>query len=118
MMSINLSGKQFVQPDLFEGIKEVIEASGVKFESIKLEITESVIMEDVKEAIALLNQLKSINLQLGIDDFGTGYSSLSYLNSFPTDTLKVDKSFVGQMEIEEDGTNTSIVRTIINLAHH
>ena len=117
MMSINLSGKQFVQPDLFEGIKEVIEASGVKFESIKLEITESVIMEDVKEAIALLNQLKSINLQLGIDDFGTGYSSLSYLNSFPTDTLKVDKSFVGQMEIEEDGTNTSIVRTIINLAH-
>ena len=117
MMSINLSGKQFSEPDIFEKIKEIIEESEVGAENIKLEITESVIMDDVREAIALLNKLKSLNLQLGIDDFGTGYSSLSYLNNFPTDTLKVDKSFVGQMEIEENGTNTSIVRTIINLAH-
>lgn len=117
IMSINLSGKQLSQPDIFERIKEIIEASGVEAENVKLEITESVIMEDVKEAIALLNNLKSLNLKLGIDDFGTGYSSLSYLNSFPTDTLKVDKSFVSQMEIEGNGTNTSIVRTIINLAH-
>ncbi len=117
VMSINLSGKQLSQPDIVEKIQQIIEASEVGAENVKLEITESVIMEDVREAIALFNKLKSLNLKLGIDDFGTGYSSLSYLNSFPTDTLKVDKSFVSKMELEGDGTNTSIVTTIINLAH-
>ncbi|WP_339384327.1 EAL domain-containing protein [Microcoleus sp. LEGE 07076] len=117
IMSVNLSGKQFAQPDLVERIQAILVTTGLSAKSLKLEITESVVMDDVESAIAVLKQMKALNVKLGIDDFGTGYSSLSYLSRFPTDTLKVDKSFVGLMEIEGEGENVAIVRTIVALAH-
>ncbi|MBD1813256.1 EAL domain-containing protein [Microcoleus sp. FACHB-DQ6] len=117
IMSVNLSGKQFSQPDLVDRIQVILETTGLSPESLKLEITESVVMDDVESAIAVLKQMKALNVKLGIDDFGTGYSSLSYLSRFPTDTLKVDKSFVGRMELESEGENVAIVRTIVALAH-
>jgi diguanylate cyclase (GGDEF)-like protein len=117
IMSVNLSGKQFAQPDLVERIQAILGATGLSAESLKLEITESVVMDDVESAIAVLKQMKALNVKLGIDDFGTGYSSLSYLSRFPTDTLKVDKSFVGLMEVGSEGENVAIVRTIVALAH-
>ena len=117
IMSVNLSGKQFAQPDLVERIQAILGATGLSAQNLKLEITESVVMDDVESAIAVLKQMKALNVKLGIDDFGTGYSSLSYLSRFPTDTLKVDKSFVGRMETESDGENVAIVRTIVALAH-
>lgn len=117
IMSVNLSGKQFAQPDLVARIQEILGTTGLSAESLKLEITESVVMDDVESAIAVLKHMKALNVKLGIDDFGTGYSSLSYLSRFPTDTLKVDKSFVGRMETESEGENVAIVRTIVTLAH-
>ena len=117
IMSVNLSGKQFAQPDLVERIQAILGATGLNAESLKLEITESVVMDDVESAIAVLKQMKALKVKLGIDDFGTGYSSLSYLSRFPTDTLKVDKSFVGRMEVGSEGENVAIVRTIVTLAH-
>lgn len=116
IMSVNLSGKQFAQPDLVDRIQAILAETGLSAESLKLEITESVVMDDVESAIGVLKQMKALNVKLGIDDFGTGYSSLSYLSRFPTDTLKVDKSFVGLMELGE-GENVAIVRTIVTLAH-
>lgn len=117
VMSINLSGRQFGQANLVEQVESIIQKSGCDSQSVKLEITESVVMEDVGAAIELLQRLKSLNIKLGIDDFGTGYSSLSYLNQFPMDTLKVDKSFVARMETEGVGDNLAIVNTIMMLAH-
>jgi EAL domain-containing protein (putative c-di-GMP-specific phosphodiesterase class I) len=117
IMSVNLSGKQFAQPNLVARIQEILEATGLSAQSLKLEITESVVMDDVESAIEVLKDMKALKVKLGIDDFGTGYSSLSYLSRFPTDTLKVDKSFVGRMETESEGENVAIVRTIVTLAH-
>jgi diguanylate cyclase (GGDEF)-like protein len=117
IMSVNLSGKQFAQPDLVARIQEILETTGLSPQSLKLEITESVVMDDVESAIEVLKHMKALKVKLGIDDFGTGYSSLSYLSRFPTDTLKVDKSFVGRMETESEGENVAIVRTIVTLAH-
>jgi diguanylate cyclase (GGDEF)-like protein len=117
MMSVNLSGKQFSQKNLVERVQDIVTISGIDPQDLKLEITESVVMQDVDMAIDILEQLKALDIKLGIDDFGTGYSSLSYLNRFPTNTLKVDKSFVGKMEAIANGTNIAIVKTIITLAH-
>ena len=113
MLSINLSSRQFVQADLVNYIAGVLEETGVSAHQIKLEITESAIMEDSVEII--LKQLRDLGLKLSIDDFGTGYSSLSYLHRLPLNTLKVDRSFVSQLE---SGTeNQEIVRAIVTLAH-
>jgi len=114
MMSVNLSGKHFAQPDIVEQIRWIIKETGVNPACLKLEITESAIMENAESTIAMLKDLRALGIRLSIDDFGTGYSSLSYLHRFPIDTLKVDRSFVSTME---DGTeNGEIVRTIIALA--
>jgi diguanylate cyclase (GGDEF)-like protein len=112
-MSINLSNRQFSQTDLVRQIQSVIEETGVKGDSIRLEITESMVMGDVDAAIDLMLRLKSLDLKLGIDDFGTGYSSLSYLHRFPMDTLKVDKSFVGRLEDSDE--DRAIIHTILTL---
>lgn len=113
MISVNLSGKHFAHSDIVEQIRRVIVETTIKPSSVKLEITESAVMENAETAIAMLKNLRSLGLQLSIDDFGTGYSSLSYLHRFPIDMLKVDRSFVGSME---DGTeNGEIVRTVIAL---
>jgi diguanylate cyclase (GGDEF)-like protein len=119
IMSVNLSGRQFSQPNLVKQIQKILEVAGVQGDRLKLEITESMMMNDVEAAIELLNSLKRLGLRLSIDDFGTGYSSLSYLHRFPVDTLKVDKSFVGRMEEGEDSNKyIQIVRTIISLGHN
>jgi diguanylate cyclase (GGDEF)-like protein len=115
MMSVNLSGQQFTQPNLVEFIEATLENTDLDGRSLKLEITESVAMQDVESAIAMLARLKALNLQVSIDDFGTGYSSLSYLYRFPVDTLKIDRSFVSRMD--DAGDDAAIVQTIVGLAH-
>lgn len=116
LVSVNLSSKQFTQADLVEQIDQALRETGLNGHNLKLEITESIAMTDVEATIALLMRLKSLDLQLSIDDFGTGYSSLSYLHRFPTDTIKVDRSFVSRMgSVNED---THIVQTIIMLGHN
>ena len=116
MISVNLSSRQFSQPDLVGQIEQTLEEVGLDCHSLKLEITESMVMDDVEAAIAILKRLKKLELRLSIDDFGTGYSSLSYLHRFPMDTLKVDKSFVGRMDESKD--DQEIVRTIVMLSHN
>lgn len=113
-MSVNLSGKQFNQPDLIRIITDILEESRLDPRSLKLEITESVVMENIEAATEMLNQLKTLGVKLSIDDFGTGYSSLSYLHRFPIDFLKIDRSFVTKMGKHKE--NLEIVRTIISLA--
>src|SRR5260370_25880615 len=113
-MSVNLSGKQVAQPELIGQIKEIIEETHVEPRHLKLEITESAVMENAEMAVQLLKRLKALGVQLSIDDFGTGYSSLGYLHRFPLDTLKIDRSFVGR--IGETAENTEIVRTVVSLA--
>ena len=114
-MSVNLSGRQFNQPNLVEKIAEILEITQINHQNLKLEITESMVMNNVQDAIIMLNRLKDLGLRLSMDDFGTGFSSFSYLHQFPMDTLKVDRSFVSNMN---QGTkNLEIVSTIILLAH-
>ena len=113
-ISVNLSSKQFVQPDLLGQIKKVLRETGLRPGSLKLEITESVVMENVDIATNMLKQIRALGIELSIDDFGTGYSSLSYLHRFPLNTLKIDRSFVTQMS--KNNENTEIVRTIVVLA--
>jgi len=115
-MNINLSSKHFLSPTLLEDIKEILNKTGMPPEQLKLEITETALMEDADETIRLVHRLKDLGLKLVIDDFGTGYSSLSYLQRLPIDTLKVDRSFVSRISSEPDG-NRNIVEAIISLAH-
>ena len=115
-MSVNLSGKQFSQANLIEQIAQIIQETDVNPSTLKLEITESGIMEHSDSAAALLERLKALNIQLYIDDFGTGYSSLSRLHQFPIDALKIDRSFVSRMG--DAGENGEIVQAIVTLAHN
>lgn len=115
-MSVNLSGKQVAQPDLVENIRDILDETHVDAKHLKLEITESAVMENAEMAARLLKRLKALGVQLSIDDFGTGYSSLSYLHRFPVNTLKIDRSFVGR--IGEAAENIEIVRTVISLAEN
>ncbi len=113
-LSVNLSGKQFMQPDLAEQISRILAETGFDPKYLKLEITESMVMENIDSAIKLLNRIRALGVELSIDDFGTGYSSLSYLHRFPINTLKIDRSFVSQMMDGDE--NAEIVRTIVTLA--
>jgi EAL domain-containing protein (putative c-di-GMP-specific phosphodiesterase class I) len=113
-LSVNLSGKHFAHGEIVERIQDIMVKTQIAPQCLKLEITESAVMDNPEKAIATLRRLKNLGVQLSIDDFGTGYSSLSYLHRFPIDTLKVDRTFVGTME---DGSeNGAIVRTVIALA--
>src|SRR5262245_11265995 len=116
IVSVNLSARQFGQPELVSQLAQVLEETGLEARQLKLEMTESLVMQNVETASAMLKQMKALGVQLGIDDFGTGYSSLSYLSRFPIDTLKVDRSFVSR--IGEEKESLEIVRTIITLAHN
>ncbi|WP_353570580.1 EAL domain-containing protein [Candidatus Albibeggiatoa sp. nov. BB20] len=115
MIGVNLSAKQFGQPNLIDCIQSTLNRTGLPSSSLKLEITESIIMDDFKISAAMMTMLKNLGVKLGIDDFGTGYSSLAYLTQIPTNTLKVDKSFVISMGTRE--VDMVIVETIIALAH-
>ncbi|HEY9285489.1 MAG TPA: EAL domain-containing protein [Pyrinomonadaceae bacterium] len=112
-MSVNVSARQFRQLDLAEEIRSALAAAGIEPERLRLEITESALMDDAAGAVETLRQLKSIGVRLAIDDFGTGYSSLSYLHRFPIDALKVDRSFVTRMSTDRE--SRGIVKTIITL---
>ncbi|HEX5110910.1 MAG TPA: EAL domain-containing protein [Vicinamibacterales bacterium] len=113
-MAVNLSSKQFVQSDLVPQIERVLAQTGVGASQLKLEITESTIIDNTESMIGLLLQLKALGIQIAIDDFGTGYSSLSYLHRLPIDSLKIDRSFVSCMT-QDSG---EIVRAIVGLAHN
>jgi diguanylate cyclase (GGDEF)-like protein/PAS domain S-box-containing protein len=115
-MGVNFSNKQFMQPDLVGRIRRVLEETDLRPGSLTLELTESLVMENAESSIALLKQLRELNVRIGIDDFGTGYSSLSYLHQFPIDTLKIDRSFVSKLGLDEE--DFMIVRTIVTLAHN
>jgi len=115
-MSVNLSFRQFYQSNLIEQIDLIFQETGVDRRDIKMEITESVIMDNAEFARAILSQLKFRQIQLCMDDFGTGYSSLSYLQQLEIDTLKIDHSFVSRMEASDN--NWEIVKTIVDLAHN
>lgn len=116
IMSVNLSSRQFNQTGLVAQIQQVLQDTKVEGHCLKLELTESMVMGDVDSAIAVLLSLKALQIKLGLDDFGTGYSSLSYLHRFPIDTLKIDRSFVMEMEATSEGRE--IVKTIISLGHN
>ena len=127
-VSVNLSVKQFSQPNLVEEIDRILLETGLSGQSLKLEITETAIMENADSALRLLQALKQRGIELAIDDFGTGYSSLSYLHRFPVDTLKIDQLFVSgldpdfsrsgkPMEAQDFEHNLRIVRSAVNLAH-
>lgn len=113
-VSLNVSSKHLSNDELIDNVEQALASSGISPASLKLEITESVAMENAEHTIALLTKLKRIGVQLSIDDFGTGYSSLSYLHRLPFDTLKVDRSFV--YSVDENGENSAILQTIISLA--
>lgn len=115
LMSVNLSSRQFAQADLIAQIQETLIMTGLPGANLKLEITESMVMDDIENTIDLLHELKKLEIKISMDDFGTGFSSFSYLHRFPTDTLKIDRSFVSNMS---QGTkNQDIVNTIVILAH-
>lgn len=114
-VSVNLSARQFKQRDLSLTVLRILEESGLEPHYLGLELTETVLMENAKGAIASLNELHSQGIEISIDDFGTGYASLSYLKRFPIDLLKIDRSFVD--DITTDPDDAAISRAIITMAH-
>jgi diguanylate cyclase (GGDEF)-like protein/PAS domain S-box-containing protein len=113
-VSVNISGTQFLQPDLVQQIDHILRKTGLYGRSLTLEVTESVLMENAQYASAMLDQLRALDIGISIDDFGTGYSSLAYLRRFKIDTLKIDYSFVSRMLADEE--SSQIVKTITTLA--
>ena len=114
-INVNLSSKQLMQPDVVEQIGRILKETGIHPRYLKLEITESVIMDSAEFAMTALSQLKAMGLQVQMDDFGTGYSSLSYLHRFPIDVLKIDRSFIMEMNAKN---NSKIIQTIVMFAHN
>jgi len=114
-ISVNLASKQIKEPNLLDEISQILAETGLNGRYLKLEITESMLMDDIPSTINTLSQIRAMNIQLSIDDFGQGYSSLSYLHRFPINTLKIDRSFVSHMNLERE--KFEIVRTITTLAH-
>ena len=114
MMNVNLSGRQLQRPDVVERVTEIITATQIPPHFLKLEITESVIMENMDDVIVKLNQFRTMGIKLAIDDFGTGYSSMSSLSLFPVNTVKIDKAFVQQLGVQEEAN--AVVAALIMLS--
>jgi diguanylate cyclase (GGDEF)-like protein/PAS domain S-box-containing protein len=113
-MSVNISSKQFTQGDLANKVSDIIRETGIDAHTLALEITESMIMENVDAAVETMSQLRGMGIQIHIDDFGTGYSSLSYLHRFPIDAIKIDRTFISKLTA--DGKNKEIIQSILSLA--
>jgi EAL domain-containing protein (putative c-di-GMP-specific phosphodiesterase class I) len=113
-MSVNLSALQFRRAGLIETVAKVLRMSGLPPHLLELELTESILLQDVEKNLDTVRQLKALGVRLSIDDFGTGYSSLSYLKRFAVDRLKIDRSFV--RDISTDPDDAAIVRAVIQLA--
>ncbi|RJG04610.1 EAL domain-containing protein [Noviherbaspirillum sedimenti] len=114
-VAVNLSARQFTQKDLVKSIANVLRECGLAPHCLELELTESMLMDDVERAIGILRDLAGLGVQISVDDFGTGYSSLAYLKRLPIDVLKIDQSFVRDISIDPD--DAAIVATIVSLAH-
>ncbi len=114
-ISINLSARQFQKSNLVTCIQETLKATGLDPKYLQLEITESIGLENLDYYVEILNQLRELGIRIALDDFGTGYSSLSYLKKLPIDTLKIDKSFVRDLSV--DDKNKAIAKGVIDLAH-
>jgi EAL domain-containing protein (putative c-di-GMP-specific phosphodiesterase class I) len=115
VVSVNLSPAQFRQGGLGEMVGRILVETGLDPACLELEVTESLAMHDAAKFIDELQALKDLGIQLSIDDFGTGYSSLNYLKRFPIDRLKIDKSFV--CDIDHDADDAAIVKAVITLGH-
>ncbi len=113
-MSVNITSKEFANPNLAKGISETLKQTGLDPYHLQLEITETIAMGDPEKAASVLSELKSLGVRLSVDDFGTGYSSLSRLQQFPVDSLKIDRAFISHMD--SDAENHKIVQVIIMLA--
>ncbi len=114
-MAVNLSARQFKQPNLVQMIAKILNETDLNANYLELELTESLIIDNVQQTITTLQQLHDMGIVLSLDDFGTGYSSLSYLKRFPIDILKIDQSFVRDLVFNSD--DAAITEAIISLAH-
>jgi diguanylate cyclase (GGDEF)-like protein/excisionase family DNA binding protein len=115
VISVNLSPRQFLDSDLANGIGQVLRSSGLAPQALELEITESSVMDRSETSLAVLQQLRGLGVRVVLDDFGTGYSSLAYLRQLPLDTIKVDRSFVTDLDVRDP--NVGIIRAVVSLAH-
>jgi EAL domain-containing protein (putative c-di-GMP-specific phosphodiesterase class I) len=113
-VTVNLSVRQFHQKNLADSVARILEQAGLDAQRLELEITESCLMQNTQTTVTLLTELNRLGVRISIDDFGTGYSSLAYLKRFPIDTLKIDRSFV--CDIDTDPDDAAIVKAIIALA--
>ncbi|MDI9818322.1 MULTISPECIES: bifunctional diguanylate cyclase/phosphodiesterase [unclassified Legionella] len=114
-IAVNISGRQFRQSQLPEMVADILQKTGLAAKYLELELTESLLVDDLERAVETMYQLKDMGVKLVIDDFGTGYSSLSYLKQFPVDKLKIDRSFISELVNQEN--DAAIARAIINLGH-
>jgi EAL domain-containing protein (putative c-di-GMP-specific phosphodiesterase class I) len=115
-MAVNLSARPFVRDDLIKMVRDVIRQTAINPEYLELELTESIVMENVEQTISTLHKLRDMGVYISIDDFGTGYSSMAYLKRFPIDKLKIDQSFVH--DLADDPDDAAIVSATIAMAHN
>jgi EAL domain-containing protein (putative c-di-GMP-specific phosphodiesterase class I) len=114
-LSVNISARQFRQPSLVRDIVRILNDSGLSPSLLTLEITESLLIEDVESTSTILEQIRALGIRVAVDDFGTGYSSLSYLKRFPLDAIKIDRSFV--RDLASDAEDQAVVRAVIATSH-
>jgi len=114
-VAVNVSKLQLTTGSLGQLVRKAMFDNGVPARQLMIELTESMLMDNVQQCVALMHELKALGVTLSIDDFGTGYSSLSYLKRFPVDELKIDRSFVA--DLPGSATDVALVRTVIDLGH-
>lgn len=114
-LSVNVSVRHLMKKDFLDEVREIVKESGIPTQNLEIEITESIMIDSVDEALSIINEIKAMGIQIAIDDFGTGYSSLSYLNKFPANLLKVDKSFIDKMNTSD--SSRQYVAAIISIGH-
>lgn len=114
-LAVNLSGRQLQEEGLLDAVKVILTNTGIEPNQLELEVTETFMMQDIEHSLQLLKELKSLGIRLALDDFGTGYSSLNYLSRLPVDTLKIDRSFVTDLENSQE--RLDLVRNVIRMSH-
>ncbi len=114
-IAVNMSARQLHDPGFFGQVTQIVKETGIDPSMLQLEITESTIMKNVVQSVEVLTRLRELGIAVAMDDFGTGYSSLGYLKTFPIDTLKIDRSFIS--DIDNNSQDSEIVRTIVTLGH-
>jgi len=116
-ISVNLSARQFRQESLVKLVRQILSEARLDAGQLEMELTESMVMHNADAAIMILRGFKSLGVSVSVDDFGTGYSSLSYLRRLPIDTLKIDRSFVRDIDDPDDGDGGILAQAIISLGH-